>query len=573
MSVIFKSLEYQNFMSVGNVPIKIDLNKHKTTLISGENGSGKTTVLSALCFALFGKAYGSINKPGLVNSINQKKCLVSVEFSIGKKDYKIVRGIKPNVFEIYENGNLKNQDPDVRDYQKVLEQQILKFNYRAFTQVVMVGGGDTYTPFMKLSTRDRREFVEDLLDIRIFSVMNLTIKDQVKVVRDSIKDVDSSILSQREKIELQNSFIKKLESNKEASTDKLLETIASLQDSLNAMQHEVDEKTKNAELLRHFVDEYREQNDKVSYELEPRINQARSELRKLREKRDYHGDMDSCPSCNQAIDSSRKSAVLASLDSDIERVIKELETLTSKKQDAELDVKVLRVHVDDFNRISNEINAINMNIFATNVAIKSTNKQVSELNVDSSNIDAEKDKLKLFAEEYLKLDKKKKQLLSAQQYYDYIQQILADSGIKSKIIKQYVPTINKLINKYLSDLDFFVSFYLDENFDETIKSRHRDTFKYDNFSDGQKRRIDLAILLTWMEIAKAKNALHTNVAFFDEIDAPLDASGSDMLHAALKSCSSENVFIISHKGDVLADKVDNVIRFRIHNNFTEIVKD
>lgn len=569
MKIIFKTLEYKNFRSVGNTPIKIDLNKTKTTLICGSNGSGKTTVISALCFALFGRGYGPITKQALVNSINQKHLVVTVEFLIGKKKYKIIRGIKPHIFEIYENGKLINQDPSIRDYQKILEQQILKFNYRAFTQVIAVGGGSDYIPFMRLSAKDRREFVEDLLDIRVFSVMNQLIRDQAKDSKDELKDLEHALKSIKEKIVLQESFIKKMKKDKSDSADKILTTIQKMQEHDKELTKEIQKLMQELSFYEKKVDEHAELDDKLT-EVRMSHKQLKAAIAKKKEKQEFYEELTVCPTCAQSISDEHKHEIIKGFTTEIDAVSAEIQTVETQEEQLRQLIDSYQSALMKFNEIRDRISELNKEQFSIKNSIQNANKYFEELQTDTSSIEFEMEKQKQFAKEYLAKEKKKKSILELQQYQDFMQQILSDSGIKSKVIKQYIPTINKLINKYLAELDFFVSFHLDEQFNETIKSRHRDTFTYDNFSEGQKRRIDLAILLTWVEIAKAKNALSTNIIFFDEIDAPLDSAGSDMLHAALKTCSSENIFIISHKGDLLADKVDDVISFRLHNNFTEI---
>lgn len=568
--VVFEYVEYKNFRAVGNVPIRIELNTHKTTLICGTNGAGKTTTLSAICFALFGRGFGDITKPSLVNSINQKQLLVTTEFTIGTKRYKINRGIKPNIFEIFEDGVLKNQDPDVRDYQKVLEQQILKFNYRAFTQVVAVVGGDDFVPFMKLSALNRREFVEDLLDIRVFSTMNTIIKAQAKDTKDELKDLTSSLTSLKDKIALQSSFIKKLQSDKTATIEKLESLVTELKTQNNAIAKQVKELTATQEGLKHFVAEHEELDEKLTSNRIAQKQLKRSK-EKLEEKCSFYNDLIECPTCKQDVGVEHKKNITSGYDLELANILSELSDLT--KEERELTDKIASIEggLQSYYDTQTEITGLNRDIFSNNRQIVSYQTQLTELEVDEGDVDVETAKLRKFAVDYKKKDAEKKAALTLQEQQLLIQQVLSDSGIKSKIIKQYIPTINKLINKFLADFDFFVLFNLDEEFNETIKSRHRDNFKYGNFSNGQKRRIDLAIMLTWMEIAKAKNALHTNIVFFDEIDAPLDADGAEMLHTILKECSSENIFLISHKGDVLTDKVDNVIEFKLHNNFTERV--
>lgn len=572
MKVIFKHIEYENFRSVGSTPIKINLNKDRTTLVCGLNGSGKTTLLSALCFALFGRGYGTINKPSLVNSINQKKLLVTLEFVIGKKVYVIKRGIKPNIFEIYENGKLLNQDPNIKDYQKILEQQILKFNYRAFTQVVVVGGGADYTPFMRLSAKDRREFIEDLLDIRVFSVMNILIKEDIKQLKESIKEYDFILKSIKEKVSLQHSFVQKLKKEKKDSSDKILAAIDNIKLKNEKLKEKLRTITDTYNICVSKINEHTKLDEALS-NVRLSNKQLQSRLQKANEHNTTYQSMVVCPTCTQTLDHEYKQKIQEKYNKEIDSILDDITSLDNQEKKLTQLMAEYDVYIKDFTRYTNEINHIQNEIISNNKTIELSNEQLESAQNDTASIEIEELKLKQIAKEYTDTESNKKKALELQQYQDLIQQILSDSGIKTKIIKQYIPTINKLINKYLDSFDLFLSMSFDEAFNESFKSRYRDTFTYDNFSEGQKRRIDISILLTWIEIARAKNALHTNVAFFDEFDSMLDKDGSDLFLNALKNVSCDNIFIISHKTDLLMDKVDNIIEFRLHNNFTEIVSD
>lgn len=568
--ITFTKVTYKNFRSVGEAGVTIDLNTHKTTLISGANGSGKTTAIHALCFVLFGRGYGKITKPALINSINQKQLYVSVEFSIGPKQYKINRGIKPNVFEIFENNVLVNQDPSVKDYQKVLEQQILKFNYRAFTQVVVVGGGSDYSPFMTLSAKDRREFVEDLLDIRIFSTMNLIVKDKIKLLKDNLKMLEVDLKNKKEKLVMLESFIKKLKADSKVSIDEIQNKIKEVESQLQHNKSEQGAKLAKKNVLYEKISKY-EEIDSILDEVRKQIRSSKTKLVDLDERKTVFTANTECPVCLQKIQEEHSDMVLQSFKKDMKGIADELTSLLEKKDALSNSLGSYESDMIEFRNVNDELTTLFNKELSLSGILQHLQEEIISVSV-KSDVDSELQKMKILANEYITMSKQKKDTLNDLQLNEFIQVSLADSGIKSKIIKQYIPTINKLINKYLTEFDFFVSFHLDEHFTETIKSRHRDTFTYENFSEGQKRRIDMAILLTWMDIAKSKNALHTNIAFFDEIDSVLDKDGADMLHATLKACSSENIFIISHKADILADKVDNHIDFRIHNNFTEIVK-
>jgi len=572
MKVIFKSIQYSNFRSIGNTPVRISLNKDKTTLISGTNGTGKTSLLSALCFGLFGRGYGSINKPSLINSINQKKLMVELEFEIGKKEYKIRRGMKPNIFEIYENNKLINQDPSIKDYQKVLEQQILKFNYRAFTQVVAVGGGADYTPFMRLSAKDRREFIEDLLDIRVFSVMNTLIKEDNKNIKETLKECDFMLKSIKERVALQHSFVKKLKKDKRESADKIIEIIESFKEKNTKFNAELMELNKKLNVCKIKLEEHTKLDSAIT-DMRLANKQLQIRLNKAKEESKNYENVSVCPTCSQSLPEKQKYEVILEHTKNINTLQNDILELDKKEKEVFALMSTYDEYINRYQKYSTAISNLQNEIFSNNKAIKLANEQLEYNQNDINDISVEEDKLKDISNEYMSIESKKKKTLEIQQYQELVQQILSDSGIKSKIIKQYIPTINGLINKYLEDFELFLSMSLDETFNESFKSRHRDTFTYDNFSEGQKRRIDISILLTWIEIARAKNALHTNIAFFDEFDSMLDKDGSDLFLAALKNISCDNIFIVSHKTDILMDKADNVIEFRLHNNFTEIVSD
>lgn len=572
MRINLETLEYKNFRSSGNSPITIQLNKHKTTLICGSNGSGKTTVMSALCFGLFGKGYGIITKPELVNSINQKQLLVTVTFTIGKKCYKIIRGMKPTIFEIYENDVLINQDPDSRDYQKYLEQQILKMNYRSFTQVIMIGGGDDYVPFMRLTAKERRDFVEDLLDIRIFSTMNVLAKEQTKRIKEKIKDGEAILRSLKEKVTLQNDFVKKLKKEQGETIDALNEDIDRINAENDILFSEISSFQEEIKSLNYNDSETIETRDKLA-EIRLEIKTLEKKILSNNEKKDFYKSLDVCPTCTQHVDDNHKISIVNGVDQEIISsedaiggYIVFLDVMNKKMEEC----KRVREDVDS---IQTKLDKKNQTLHSNQQLIKMSLTRLQQITNNSSSIDDELEKMKEFSKQFVEEEKNKSKLMKSLQLYEFVLQMLTDSGIKSKIVKQYIPMINGLINKYLDDFDFYVNFTLDEEFNETIKSRHRDLFTYNSFSAGQKRRIDIAILMAWRAIAKSKSAIDCSLLFMDELDAPLDSDGADMMHAMLKVCAADNIFLISHKGDVLRDRVENVIKFELVNNFSELSLD
>lgn len=564
--IIFKQLSLRNFKSVGNSPLIVQLNDSKLTLVTGKNGSGKSTFTSAICFALFGQDF-TINKPGLVNSINQKQLEVILDFSVDGKQYSIIRGIKPAVFKIFEDGKLLNEDSTTKDYQKILETQILKMDIRAFKQVIVVGGR-SYVPFMKLKSNDRREFIEDLLDIKIFSTMSVLSKEKLKLLKEEIKIIDEQIKTVKEKVVLQESFIKKLTAEKNNSVSKIENNIEFIKDENNEFSKIIDKLQKEQLLLLDNVSSYektKEELSNIKNKLDGLKNKKSSHLSKI----NFYKNTKECPTCTQIIEENHRDFILKENTKEINLCIFEID----KFEDSVLKIQE---KIDEFLKIQKNVSIIQTDIseyknkISSNLRIvSSANNQIEEMKKDNNSIDVEKSKLKVFAKNFVEFDKAKKSLLEQKQYYEYINQILADGGIKTRIIKKYIPTINTLINKYLNLMDFFVSFNLDENFDESIKSRHRDTFKYENFSDGQASRIDLALMFAWRDIAKMRNAVNTNLAIFDESDASMDVDGSSLLTDLFETLSNSNVIIISHK-EAMKDKVNKVLTLELKDNFTVI---
>jgi DNA repair exonuclease SbcCD ATPase subunit len=565
--ILLKSVSYKNFKSVGNTPIKVELDKTKTTLLTGVSGAGKSTVTSALAFGLFGEDF-VLNKNSLINSINQKQLEVIVEFDVDKVEYKVVRGIKPNIFKIYENGKNINEDAASRDYQKILETQILKMNLRAFSQVVVVGGRN-YTPFMSMKPADRREFIEDLLDIRVFSTMGSILKEQIKTLKQTIKDTDDSLKTIKEKVDLQHEFVKKLTNEKSVSVNKI-------EDSIRGIRVDNEDITKQIDSLLLLEEEIVKKSTIIRSSGEWLTNltfqrkTANNDLNKGLELKKFFAEESHCPTCFQNIEDHHKLSNIEIVESKIALAEAELLDLHTQIINCEKLVSKYAKFQDDITDIQTQVRILQNKLQNNLTLIENAEEQISDIKNDSSSIDFEKYRLKDFAKNYLEAIESKKQLLVDQQHNDFMLLMLTDGGIKQKIIRQYIPHINKSVNKYLNSMDLFLSYTLDENFVETIKSRHRDNFTYNNFSDGQKARIDLALMFAWRDVARMRNAVNCNLLVLDEVDASVDAVGSALISDLLKTFDKSNIILVTHKGDQTRDKVDRTIDFEIKNNFTEV---
>jgi len=564
----FKYVRWRNFLSTGNNFTEIQLDRSSTTLIIGENGAGKSTILDALCFGLFGKPFRNINKPQLLNSINNGNCEVEVEFNIGKKEIKVVRGIKPNKFEIYINGKMYNQDANARDYQKYLEQQILKLNYQSFTQVVILGSS-TFIPFMQLKAKHRREVVEEILDIQIFSLMNLLVKQRMKTISEDIREMDYNIELNREKISLQEKYISEVKQNK----DKLIEEKTLL---ISSNEEEVFSRNSENDKLNQEKDNWLTEiadKEKIVTTMS-KLNNLKSTLR---EKHKSHSGVvsffennEDCPTCQQHIDEVFKSGMIEDKMVEVNKFSSALEELEDKISEAKNRQSVINDIVEKIRENEVQVAKNNQSIVQLEKFNATLSTEVAQL-ADEELSKSDYDKLKRLNKKMKGLDEQRSKLREDQTYADAVRNMLQDSGIKTKIIKQYLPVMNKLINTYLTSMEFYVNFTLDENFNETIKSRYRDEFTYASFSEGEKMRIDLALLFTWRAVAKMKNSTNTNLLILDEIfDSSLDGTGTDEFLKILNTLGDENVFVISHKQDALADKFRSTIKFEKIKNFSHI---
>jgi DNA repair exonuclease SbcCD ATPase subunit len=568
--IVFKSVTWKNFLSTGNSPNKVLLNRSQTTLIIGKNGEGKSTILDALCFSLFGKPFRNINKGQLVNSINGKGCSVEIEFDINGKEYKIIRGIKPNVFEIWQDGEMINQDAASRDYQKILEQQILKLNYKTFTQVVILGSA-SFVPFMQLPTSQRREVIEDILDIRIFSTMNSLLKERIQETKDDITKIENEISTAKTKVDSQTQIIKTISEAKTSAIESIEAKISVNTTEILSCESQIQFILSEINTLKASI------NDKET--ISEDIDKAKSIRSKLLQKietcehnTEFFSEHDVCPSCSQDIPEEYKEGIIKDLNEkllDNNTKITELETILTN-----LNAKLLQI-----NEVVGQITDKNIELSTRNSTITLLNKQVRELEAetqrvksDTTNIDEEKGKLKDLAKEAISKISQKTQLQEQRNLEDVANILLKDTGIKTAIIREYLPIMNKLINKYLQAMDAYIHFELDEAFNESVKSRFRDDFTYASFSEGEKMRIDLSILFTWRQIAKMKNSVNTNLLLLDEIfDSSLDTAGTDyFLNLMNQFGENTNIFVISHKGDQLFDKFRSVIKFEKRNDFSII---
>ena len=567
--IIFKKIKYKNFLSTGNQPIEIELGKSPTTLIIGQNGSGKSTLLDALCWALFNKPFRIIKKEQMINTINNSECEVEIDFDVGTKQYKVKRSVKPNLFEIYENGQLLNQNASSIDYQKYLEHNIMKLNYRSFIQVVILGSS-SYEPFMKMKARYRRDVVEEILDVKVFTQMDL-------ILRDQQGQLSKEVLEMRHKCDLiqtkYDTEIKHFNSLSELNTSGIDDKKAQLENHNKAKQ----EYTTKIENINKSIEEY-----KTELEGKEKADNKLKQLLKLETKIEqnidtsnksikFFAENDTCPVCTQSIDRTfreQKGEQLHKKCAELETGIKKLTSEIDKVEE----------QINYFGNISKKLSDLYVDIAKVNTSLEELNNysdriheeilQLENKQTDSKKIATDLQQLK----EELELTKLEADKITNQKkYVDILREVLSDKGARGHIIKKYVPIINNLINQYLQAMDFFISFHLDEEFNETVKSRHRDTFNYNSFSEGEKLRIDLALLFTWRTIAKMKNSVNTNLLILDEIfDSSLDQQGTDDFFKIVNKLKNENIFIISHKGDILFDKFTNILKFEKYKNFTRL---
>ena len=565
----FKTIKWKNFLSTGNNFTEVQLNEFNKTLIIGENGAGKSTILDALCFGLFNKPFRKINKPQLVNSINLADCRVEIEFTIANVNWQINRGMRPGIFEIFKNGVQLDQSASAADQQKWLEQNVLKLNFKSFTQIVVLGSS-TFVPFMQLPAAGRREVIEDILDIRIFSTMNTILRDRFKENKEAVTEIDYAISILKEKVDVQKRFIEDLKKQGKDNVVLWEDEITKMERDIESNQLELERYMRDIDTMTKQMNEYPNPQEELNKLNEFNIK-FKSKIKDMEKEIKFLISNDVCPTCNQDITEEFKST---NIGKDKNKIV----TLETALSDISTKEKTLSDSLHQRNSIQKEIsqvqNKIN-NCFSTinwkQEKVKETQKKIESLKINTDNVDRERDNMKTFITQGKNQELQRRVLLKRSTELKIISEILKDGGVKSSIIRKYLPVMNTLINKNLQELEFYVNFNLDDTFNETIKSRFRDEFSYASFSEGEKMRIDLALLFTWREVAKLKNSVNTNILILDEIfDSSLDGNGTaDFINILRTVTDGNNVFVISHKEDMLHDKFDNVIQFKKVKNFSK----
>lgn len=573
--IVFEKIRWKNFLSYGNYFTQITLNKSEMTLICGENGAGKTTFLDAICFCLFGKPFRNINIPQLPNSINGKDCVVECEFRIGNANYLVRRGLNPKIFEIFKDGKMLDQDSKSKDYQKMLDEQILKMSYKSFCQVVILGSTN-YVPFMRLPAADRRSIVESLLDIGIFSSMNVVLKNRISTNREEIRSCETAMEILLSKIETQRKYLNMLEEKSRSSLDELEEELKSTtetKNNLNALTVKggniLATMTKNRDLYRKKIGNISDLK-KIKNSLERKMDSLDTDISMYISSKEI-----SCPSCGREMTDDHRKKEIETKKLKLEEVNKGIIDIDAKITDENrfiLNNKLDKIE-DECDRFQSVLNEHRHKLGVAEKMIERLSGDIEKIKKSQQSLDDEQTALEKLIDRSEEGKKNLEEKNNEQTLLGSAQAILKDSGIKTKVIRHYLPIMNKLINNYLACMDFFVQFNLDENFDETIKSRYRDEFTYASFSEGEKMRIDLSLLLAWREIARLKNSTNCNLLVLDEVfDSSLDGTGMDEFMKLLKGMGSRcNIFVISHKSDQLIDKFQDVLLFKKKNNFSRMI--
>ncbi len=568
--IVFQKIRWRNFLSTGNSFTEVDFRSAPTTLIVGANGAGKSTILDALTFVLYNKPFRKISKGQLVNSVNEKECIVEIEFDINDRQYKVIRGIKPNVFEIHCNGEIWNQEASVVDQQKHLEEGILKLNYKSFTQTVILGSA-TFVPFMQLSSSNRRDIVEDLLDIKIFSGMGSILKDKIRQANQDIRELSLQKDLTEEKISMQKSFIKNLDERGKANIENKKSKIGDLSKDIDNLMAD------NRTLNENITDVYQPQLQELSDPTKSlrRMNGVKAKLEQkiqnITKEHKFFKDNSVCPTCGQDIEEQFRVNKVGEIEDQVQEIntaYKALKKTISDEQDREKEFAQLSKLISD---TTHDISTNNTKISEYQKQTRSLESEIQEIASQIANRNSERDALKLLEKELKSVEKNKSEQTESVSYLDFAHSLMKDSGVKSKIIKRYLPVMNKQINTYLQHMDFYINFTLDEEFKENIKSPIHENFSYDSFSEGEKMRIDLALLFTWRDIARLKNSSSTNLLILDEIfDSSLDGTGTDEFTKIVRyAIKDANVFIISHNTQDLQDKFDNMITFSKVNGFSK----